>query len=108
MKLALIGAALCALALSGCAQLTADINNTRDWLSSPATTQAAANLKAGAQAIVCDVSSLAALDQKINAAIDAGQAIDRDVNTIYTVSSILCTSLGGTPVGTAIVPPTAQ
>jgi len=115
-KLALLAALLLAAsALAGCAQLGKDfvvgaasvasgVNAVSGALSSPAATQAAANLKAGAAAIACDVSSASTVWTQINAAIAAGKAITRDAQTIYAVSSILCTSLGGTVLGPEVVP----
>lgn len=115
-KLALLSAlSLACISLAGCAQFGKDfaagaasvasgVNAVAGALSSPAATQAAANLQAGATAIACDVSSASAVWTQINAAIAAGKAITRDAQTIYAVSSILCTSLGGTVLGPEVVP----
>jgi hypothetical protein len=111
-------AAVAAFALAGCAQIGADfaagaksvstgINEVSGALSSPAATQAAANLQAGATAIACDVSSASAVWTKINAAVKAGQAITRDAQTVYAVSAILCQSFGGTARGPETVPANA-
>ena len=104
-KLAL--AAACALALSGCSKVVADINAVSGALTSPQTTQAIANLKAGSQAIVCGINSADVVYDNVVTTIKAGKATIQDANTILTVTSDVCTGLGGVPNGTAVVPASA-
>ncbi|MGD1035903.1 MAG: hypothetical protein ABR878_01665 [Roseiarcus sp.] len=96
-----------ALGLAGCASAVntavSDINSLTGALSSPAATQAAANLKAGAKALACDVSGASALADQIAAAVKAGTAVIRDASSVYVVSSDVCAALGGAPIGPAIV-----
>ena len=101
-KLAL--AAACALALAGCNTVVADINAVSGALTSPQTTQAVANLKAGSQAIVCAINGAAVVYDQVVTTIKAGKATIRDANNILTVSSAVCTGLGGVPTGVAVVP----
>jgi hypothetical protein len=100
-----------ALALSGCqstvSTIVSDINAVSGALSSSQTTQAAANLKAGAQAIVCDVSGVASLAQTIEKQGLGGKVLAKDTTDVYTVSSAVCSTLGGASVGAATVPATA-
>jgi hypothetical protein len=84
MKILALAAALAAsVFLAGCAQLGQDfaagaasvatgVNAVAGALSSPAATQAAANLKAGSQAIVCDFSAVANAADQIALAVKAG------------------------------------
>jgi Ca2+/Na+ antiporter len=92
-----------ALALSGCNAVD-NINSVTGALSSPQATQAAANLKAGAQAIVCAVNGASAAYNQIAIAIKEGKAAINDANNILTVTTVLCKSLGGVPSGVATVP----
>jgi hypothetical protein len=96
------------LGLAGCANgvnaIATDINTLTGALSSPAATQAAANLKAGAQAVLCDISSAANVGVQLAQAVSAKQAIIKDAQTVYVVSSTLCAALGGNTIGTAVVP----
>jgi hypothetical protein len=97
-----------AIALSGCANVidaaTDDIDKVAAALSSPAATQAVANLKAGSQAIACDFSAVANAADQIALAVAAGKAVQKDAQTALVVSDIVCTALGGRPMGTVAVP----
>ena len=85
--------ALCAgLALAGCAQL-----------ASPQTTQALANLKTGATLLVCAVANASSVATQIEAAVNAGNALQGTTGKVYVASSIVCDSLGGTVVGKTVV-----
>ena len=101
-KLAVIG--LSALALSGCNSVVSNINAVSGALTSPQTTQAVANLKAGSQAIVCAINGAAVVYDNVVTTIKAGKATIQDANNILTVSSAICTGLGGVPTGVATVP----
>ena len=92
-----------AFALSGCNSAVSNINAVTGALTSPQAQQAVANLKAGSQATICVVSGLAAAYDQIAVAVDEGKAAIKDANNIYTVSSVLCKSLGGTVTGTGVV-----
>jgi PBP1b-binding outer membrane lipoprotein LpoB len=96
--------ALGVLALSGCSQVVSDINSVTGALSSPQATQAAANLKAGATALICDVGSVADLTAAIEAQVKAGKAAIRDSENVYVIAGSVCSTLGGTVVGPVIVP----
>lgn len=95
--------AVMATPLAGCNSVTNDINSVTGALSSPQATQAAANLKAGSQAIVCAVNGAAAAYDQIAIAIKEGKAAVNDANNILTVTKTLCTALGGVPSGTVTV-----
>lgn len=99
----LAAVAVLAIGLSGCV-ISDDINSITASLSTPAATQAAANLKAGATALLCTISNVSAVAQGLNAQVKAGTVMVRDTNTVYIVSSTLCASLGGTVTGSATVP----
>jgi len=107
-KILAFAAFAAAIALSGCANVidaaTDDINKVAAALSSPAATQAAANLKARSQAIACDFSAVANAADQIALAVAAGKAVQKDAQTALVVSDIVCKSLGGTPMGTVAVP----
>ena len=92
-----------AFALSGCNSAVSNINAVTGALTSPQAQQAVANIKAGSQAFVCVVNGLAAAYDQIAVAVDEGKAAIKDANNIYTVSSVLCKSLGGTVTGTGVV-----
>lgn len=89
--------------LCGCAQVASGINQVNGALTSPAANQAVANLKAGAQAIVCSIANISAVATQINADVKAGSAVIKDTQTVYVVSSDVCKALGGTVTGTAVV-----
>ena len=97
--LAFAGALLCALALSACAEL----DRVAATLTSPQTTQAVASLRAGASALVCGLSSAAAVASRVEQAVDAGTAFIDTTGRAYVASSIVCASLGGVVTGTASV-----
>jgi hypothetical protein len=104
-------AGLAGVTLAGCNGVTNAVNGIdaiTGALSSPAANQAAANLKTGTTAVVCDVGNVAALASKIEAAIRAGSALVKDTADVYTVSSSVCAALGGASQGTATVPPSAS
>ena len=92
-----------AFALAGCNSAVSNINAVTGALTSPQAQQAVANLKAGSQAIVCAVNGVAAAYDQIAVAVGEGKAAIKDANNIYTVSSVLCKSLGGTVTGTGVV-----
>jgi uncharacterized protein YceK len=98
---------LAGLALSGCSSVVSGINSVTGALSSPAANQAAANLTAGAIALVCNIQSIASLATVVETGIangsiatinpNSGLAQTYDItNTVLTVSSAVCTSLKGT------------
>lgn len=87
-----------ALALSGCAQF----DSFASTLASPRTTQAVANLQAGTRALVCAVSSAAAVADRVEAAVSAGQALVGTTGKIYVASGVVCDALGGTVAGRGV------
>lgn len=104
-----------ALALSGCSSLSSGIanfgnsvagaiNNVSTAASSPAATQAAANLKAGMTALVCYVGDVSALTNQIATQIGAGHALIMDSANVYVISANTCTALGGSVVGNGTIP----
>ncbi|MGD1016758.1 MAG: hypothetical protein ABR863_10020 [Roseiarcus sp.] len=107
-KIPAFAAIAAAIALSGCANVidaaTDDIAKITATLSSPAATQAAANLKAGSQAIACDFTAVANAADQIALAVAAGKAVQKDAQTALVVSNIVCTALGGAPMGTVTIP----
>jgi len=92
------------IALAGCSQVTTGVTNARNWLADPKTTAAVQTLKAGAMAFVCTVQGNIALAANIEAAVNAGQALQRDTHTALVVSTLVCDALGGNVTGTAVVP----
>ena len=98
-----IPAVAIAFALAGCNSAVSNINAVTGALTSPQAQQAVANLKAGSQDFICVVNGLAAAYDQIAVAVDEGKAAIKDANNIYTVSSVLCKSLGGTVTGTGVV-----
>jgi hypothetical protein len=100
------------LALSGCSatQITTDataisggINAIATAASSPGATQAAANLKAGAVALLCGVNDVAAIASQVEAQISAGNALIKDTQDIYVASSTICGALGGSVISPSVV-----
>jgi len=83
------------LALGGC-QATSNITTVRDFLTDPKTAEAAAVIKSWNAAFACEVGILANLAGEIESAIDAKLAVQSTTGKIYTVSAIVCESLGGT------------
>lgn len=110
MKKILFAAAL-ALGLSGCSTLIADFNATSAALSSPQTTAAIANLKAGAVAIACDTSSISSLLAGIAKAVGGSShgnvVFTRDAESVYVASSALCAAGGGIVAGAETIPATS-
>lgn len=92
---------------SGCAQISSGINSVTGALSSPSANTAIANLKAGGQALLCAVANTAAVSGAIANAVNANQAIIRDSQNIYVISSDLCTVFGGKVVSTVTLPASA-
>jgi hypothetical protein len=97
--IALVCLASAALALGGCAEF----DKFETWATSAKGQATVAALKAGSQAIVCDIAAGAALAGNIEASINAGQSVQGTDGKIYTVSSQVCQAMGGTSGGTAVV-----
>ncbi|MDE2102514.1 MAG: hypothetical protein KGL39_35030 [Patescibacteria group bacterium] len=89
---AFIGAAALALSLGGCAQILA----LRDQLADPKTAQALAVAKGWAQVATCSIGNMAAVATQIEQAVKADKAALDTTGKVYTVSAIVCQSLGGT------------
>lgn len=79
------------LSLAGCAQL----QQAGNWLASPQAALALANARGWAQVATCQISNLAAVASKIEQAVNANQTALDTTGQVYTVSSIVCQSLGG-------------
>lgn len=94
MKRILILAA-CVLPLAGCQSIL----NLRDQLADPKTAQALAVAKGWAQMVTCQIASLSSAAGKIEAAVNADKAIVDTTGKVFTVSSLVCQSLGGTVTG---------
>ena len=101
----LIPLALLAIPLAGCSSVVSQINSVTSALSSPQATQAAANLKSGATALICFVGDTAALASAIEQQVSAGKAAIRDSENVYVVTGSVCATLGGQIVAPVIVPP---
>ena len=91
MKRIVILAAL-VLPIAGCAKILA----LRDQLADPKSAQALAVAKGWAQIATCQIANLSAVATKIEAAVRADKAAVDTTGQIYTVSAIVCQSLGGT------------
>ncbi|MBS1725017.1 MAG: hypothetical protein JSS66_18920 [Armatimonadetes bacterium] len=103
MKRILLAAPL-VMALAGCQSSGLDgFQKFVDFLSSPQTTQAVANLQAGSRALVCALSNAAAVATQVEQAVEAGEAAIGTTGKVFTASAIVCASLGGTVTGTATV-----
>ena len=100
-----------AMSVSGCAQVTSGINSLTSALASPNATQAAANLRAGAVALVCNISSIAKLAAVVETGIAQGDVAKIDpksglaqvydvTNTVIVTSEAVCDALQGS-VGAA-------
>ena len=100
-----------AMPVSGCAQVTSGINSLTSALASPNATQAAANLRAGAVALVCNISSIAKLAAVVETGIAQGDVAKIDpksslaqvydvTNTVIVTSEAVCAALQGS-VGAA-------
>ena len=98
MKRLAIVAAL-GLTLGGCAQVL----QVRDFLADPKTIEATAVAKGWTQIVACGVNNAATVAGQIEAAVNAGKAVQDTTGKVYTVSSIVCTALGGTPGATTKV-----
>lgn len=100
-----------AIALAGCSSVTTavnDINAFTGALSSPSANQAAANLKAGAEALVCQVADVSALAGEIEKQGLGSKVLVKDTTDLYTASSAVCAALGGSALpGTVTVPASA-
>jgi hypothetical protein len=90
-------------ALTGCAQVASDLNTLNAALASPNATQAATNLKNWTVAVTCAIANTAQLATEIEAAINAGTAVQTTTGKIYTVSATVCKALGGTAGATVAV-----
>lgn len=90
LKRILIAAALI-LPLAGCAQVVA----LRDQLADPRTAQALAVARGWAQIATCQIANLSAVATKIEAAVKADKAAVDTTGQVFTVSAIVCQSLGG-------------
>ena len=88
-------AAICTLAtsLSGCAA----IQQATDYLASPSTSRAAANIEKFSKAFACAISNLSSVSTQVSQLVAADQATIDKNEQIYTVSSVICVRLGGTP-----------
>ncbi len=95
-----------AASLAGCAQVTSGINSLTAALGSPNATQAAANLRAGAIAFVCNISSIAKLAAVVETGIAQGNVATIDpksglaqvydiTNTVIVTSTAVCGALQG-------------
>jgi hypothetical protein len=112
----LLLASVFALSLSGCANgiptVVNDINAVTAALSSPAATQATANLKAGSQAIACAVGDISQLVGNVAVAVGGsgpGNAVlIRDAASVYVASATVCTTLGGSVIAVETVPAGAK
>lgn len=86
----LITIALC-VAIAGCVQV-------RDFLADPKTALALAQAKGWAQVVTCDIANLTAVAIQIEQAVAANKAAQDTTGKVYTVSTIVCQSLGGVAV----------
>ena len=92
MKVKIFVALVGAITLAGCN----GAEKTADFLASPKTTQAAANLKKLAMAFDCGiVVSGAALSREIAEIVDAGKAAIGTTGKVYAISAAVCAALGG-------------
>ena len=96
-KLVILAVAI--LPLAGCAQVIA----ARDFLSDPKTVEATAVAKGWSQIVACSVNNAASIAGQIESAVNAGKAVQDTTGRVYTVSSIVCSALGGTPGATTKV-----
>lgn len=117
----LLAAALALAGLAGCSSTSNfatnfanGINTVTAALSSPQASQAVANLKAGADALICNIASLDAEAAKIETGIAGGSVATIDpksslgkayevTSTVLTVSQTVCTDLGGAIGGNASI-----
>lgn len=87
--------------------VAADVNAITGALSSPAANQAAANIRIGATAFVCAVSSISNLTNQISTEIGAGHALIKNSGNVYVISKAICGALQGVVTGSEPVAPTA-
>ena len=111
--LAVVPLGIGAAAPSTCAdQVTSDINSISGALTSPQTTQALANLKAGAVAIACDTASIsnlvASIAKQVGGTSHGNVVFTRDAESVYVASSTLCTAGGGIVAGSETIPSTSK
>ena len=83
-------------ALAGCAEVTSGINSVTAALSTPAATQAAANIKSVTLSFTCTVANVSAVESQIASLVSTSQAAIKDSQTVCLASSALCDALGGT------------
>lgn len=86
----LITIALC-VSVAGCVQV-------RDFLSDPKTALALAQARGWAQVVTCDIANLTAVAVQIERAVAANKAAQDTTGKVFTVSQIVCQSLGGVAV----------
>lgn len=89
-KIAII---LAGLSLAGCQQAT----SVRNWLADPQTAIALAQARGWAQVVTCDIANLTTVAVQIEQAVAANKAAQDTTGKVYTVSSIVCQALSGTP-----------
>ena len=99
-RIALILSLCTGLGMAGCAQYNAVISS----LGSAETTQAIANLKAGATVLVCAIASISSVTSQVEAAVNAGKAIQTTTGQVLVSSTIVCDALGGTVVAKTTLP----
>jgi hypothetical protein len=94
-----IFAALClgAASLGGCAEL----QQVENFLTSPQTQQSVQTIATVSTLFVCEVANAAALAGQIEAAVNAGQAVEDTNGKVWTVSAMVCSALGGRISGSA-------
>lgn len=110
VRVAAVAALAASAALSGCSAY----NSVIGALSSPQTTQAAANVQAFTTGFVCGLGSLSGLassvQSQLKAQMNVGNAmIATDTGIVYVVATSICLSLGGKVAGVTpvAVPSTA-
>ncbi len=82
--------------LAGCADF--------ERLATPdPSTPSFASLRSGAKALVCGVSTAAALAGRIEDAVGAGEAAVGTTGQIYVVSALVCGALGGVVTGASTI-----
>jgi alpha-D-ribose 1-methylphosphonate 5-phosphate C-P lyase len=80
-----------AVSLTGCAQVLA----LRDQLADPKTAQALAVARGWAQVASCAINNVSQVAVQIETAVRANKAALDTTGKVYTVSAIVCQSLGG-------------
>jgi hypothetical protein len=94
-----IGTAL----LAGCASVESGLQSAVNFINAPATQQAEAELKSGADALVCAVADASGLAETIEQKY-AGQSVIGTDGKVYVISATVCTALGGTVAGQGVIP----